>query len=356
MPHNFRSLAACFDVPSKDAAVATTKLARDGGTDAARVYIPHPPFPPIPPIAGNLQGLGDVSPATALEQLQQRPWASFKRPQTSVPDFRAQGLVSKSVQNTEAGAGLQPWTRRVDPFTAASLAGLGEVQPSSAPSEALFALVKVDAAYALALATVGLDGQRAAQVIADLVGADGASSFLSGGQGEAWSNLKAMAPQLAKLHTTWLRWAMQGRRDDGSSYDFSRWADAAKTLYDSANYQAGVSADGSIFLNAVRALRQTGADLSTPGEWPMWLKVVAGLAAVGAAAALINQVGGAAVTVRKAAGLSGLGCGPGGCSCGGACKSGGLRGIYQADGLGGCGCNTFIIGAPKRKRARRSRR
>ncbi len=98
--------------------------------------------------------------------------------------------------------------------------------------------------------------------------------------------IKVVASEYGKWSTTWLKWAMNGKRDDGSVYSWALWLDGAQQIAKDANDIGGISWDSSELANSVQTLKDIGADLkkaATPSEWPLWAKVGIGLgiAAVG---------------------------------------------------------------------------
>ncbi len=95
--------------------------------------------------------------------------------------------------------------------------------------------------------------------------------------------IKTVAQEFAKWSTTWLRWAMNGKRDDGSPYSWGQWLDGAKQITKDAQDIGGISWDYSDLNAQWLALQKTAKDVQDPSEWPTWAKVGLGLAVAGVA-------------------------------------------------------------------------
>lgn len=167
--------------------------------------------------------------------------------------------------------------------------GLGDAPPT--PSQAVWILAQTDAAYAIAVAKVGLNPEV---IAAEIVNGIVPDSISTGGT-TAMGRLADMSRQLAALHTTWLWWAYNGQRDDGTAYTWTQWASAAKDIADAAAYQAGVSFDSSQFIAIGSTILQTMKDVGNKltkleqgaediGELPDWVLALAAIGGLGLAA------------------------------------------------------------------------
>lgn len=133
------------------------------------------------------------------------------------------------------------------------------------PAAAAEVLAAVDATFAAAL------GAEVVNAIAS-----GETDILTLGtmsnntQSTVLANMKTLIGQLADLHTRLLVWAINGKRDDGSTYSWAQWVDYAKTLGDGAAYQAKTGFDSSNFVAIASALKQTAVDPHLPDGIPWW--------------------------------------------------------------------------------------
>lgn len=108
--------------------------------------------------------------------------------------------------------------------------------------------------------------------------------FKSSQQVAIEKNYADLGPQIERWATTFKSWAANGERDDGSSYDWSRWIEHARTLSGSITSQTGYSWDSSVVLGVGKALQATASDLTDPlAVLPGWVAPVA----VGAGALLL---------------------------------------------------------------------
>ncbi len=95
--------------------------------------------------------------------------------------------------------------------------------------------------------------------------------------------IEELAKNFAVWSTLHLKWAMNGKRDDGSPYSWALWLEGGKVIADGAAYVGGVSWSDSEVANELLAIKQTASDAVSPSVWPLWAKVGIGLgvAAVG---------------------------------------------------------------------------
>lgn len=87
------------------------------------------------------------------------------------------------------------------------------------------------------------------------------------------------------------RWARAGRRDDGSAYSWSQWAELGKVYLNSIIYLSSLPVTDGFLGNALTSIKeflQSLATMFTPMEWPVWAKVAAGLVGLAAVAYIIR--------------------------------------------------------------------
>ena len=156
-----------------------------------------------------------------------------------------------------------------------SKSSLGDAANASyTPVEAAALIAKVDADYAAALVYVGLiQGGNLDLVISQLT----SGTFIDYDMNAAaWatSNLIQSTKWLNLWNTTFLAWAYNGKRDDGTAYSWGEWADFGYTLISQANTQANISYDYSYLNSLIATIKQTYKDIATPSSWPIWAKLL----------------------------------------------------------------------------------
>ncbi|MFN7132664.1 MAG: hypothetical protein ACK4N5_11325 [Myxococcales bacterium] len=150
----------------------------------------------------------------------------------------------------------------------------------AALNKAADALVReVERVYRDGCQRIGFTTQQVAQLLA---GSTVTTSgwLTSSQQAAAEKAMKDLAPLVVKWRGTYRTWARNGKRDDGSSYTWKRWAEhgekdllSAVRTYTSAHY------DGSSVRAVLKAAEATVADtaavvktVANPLKWPWWVK------------------------------------------------------------------------------------
>ena len=110
---------------------------------------------------------------------------------------------------------------------------------------------------------------------------DNIARILSGGifgttsqQAAINKNYADISKYIDKWSTIYRQWAENGKRDDGTSYNWTRWLEFGNDLAGSIKAQTGYAWDGSVIVNAGRALGQTASDMNkivNPFQWPSWV-------------------------------------------------------------------------------------
>ncbi|QRN92836.1 hypothetical protein JRI60_26875 [Archangium violaceum] len=88
-----------------------------------------------------------------------------------------------------------------------------------------------------------------------------------------------MGVLLEQWASTYRRWALAGRRDDGSEYTVERFLDFGRNdLADAVQKISAEAYDRSLFA----AVKAAAGSIVTPGAWPSWVKWTAGALALAA--------------------------------------------------------------------------
>jgi hypothetical protein len=118
----------------------------------------------------------------------------------------------------------------------------------------------------------------------------GVFSSSAANQSQIGANLAQLTGYVNEWQTTQLRWAITGARDDGTAFDFGKWFSMGKDYAESAAAYGNFSWDNSILLEAWRLVAKTVKDVTSPSQWPWWLYVGIGLAALSFVASISRDV------------------------------------------------------------------
>lgn len=119
--------------------------------------------------------------------------------------------------------------------------------------------------------------------------------FTSPSKGALAKAYRDLGDKIDRWGTVHYEWAKAGKRDDGTPYSWSQWADLGKVYLDSIVYLSALPlTDGFLAsgFQSVREFAESVRRLFTPAEWPTWAKVAAGLAGAVAVAYIFNTVRG----------------------------------------------------------------
>lgn len=412
-------LSACYDARTANLPQAEALARARALQPATRMkYIPHPEPRPVPLIAGSLQGLGDVTPGAALVAMR-RQLGVDGRPripvaQTRLPAPRQQAVVDPGLNPWASRVDPKVFStfRGLDGFGDAASDTAFPAFSSGMTKDALMAvtLTQLKAFVSVTTRLVGAIpgfGDGPWEAIKMLV----ANGVAQSTKDAALGQLRALEARIKELE------GRSAKVRDGS-LSLSAWVDQAvslandaayhlKSTFDStlvgqipaivkdninnlgANLKIGFSEMGGAAVDVVWTAGGAVIDkLKDKAKENPFNAVVIGGVVLGAlalfavvktaqAAGAVNQAAGTIRSLtrdgynqvkgdvqaaygagKKRLGLSGLSCGPGGCTCGGACSKGGKPGFAMLNSLGECGCNTIemIGGLNGLSHSRRKRR
>ena len=144
----------------------------------------------------------------------------------------------------------------------------------------------------LALA-IGISGEQAVTEFNRLTGVAIPllqNSDIIANQNAIAASLRQLVAYVAYWETTQLLWAIRGQRDDGTSFDFSKWFRLGYEYMKSAEQYGQFTSDYTRINQAWIAIKEFFDGLDDPTGWPSWLKWTLGIAIAVAVLPTVSNV------------------------------------------------------------------